>query len=140
MPPHVMDNYHQHNHWEDSPFSAITFFREFRLTASSFRKNNVSAGQGLQLCVQPQNWRTNSLYLCPSVTGWSSYTSRCRVLFYDSQGGGMFPYVGHPKNKYVVKKLKFYGYIFIVKMRALYSVFLNSEMLKPFNDVRIAVD
>jgi hypothetical protein len=37
--------------------------------------------QGRQPCVQPPTWRTWSLYLCPSVTGWSSYTPRHRFRF-----------------------------------------------------------
>jgi hypothetical protein len=40
---------------------------------------------GRQLCVQPPTWRTRSLYLCPPVTGWPSYTPEqwvpfCRLL------------------------------------------------------------
>jgi hypothetical protein len=44
-----------------------------------------------QPCVQPQTWRTRSLYLCPPVTGWPSHTPNHRVpfsSFYDSLGYG----------------------------------------------------
>jgi hypothetical protein len=34
--------------------------------------------QSRQPCVQPPTWRIWSLYLCPPVTGWPSYTPRHR--------------------------------------------------------------
>jgi hypothetical protein len=37
--------------------------------------------QGFQPCVQPPMWRTRSLYLCPPMTGWRSYTPRHPVPF-----------------------------------------------------------
>jgi hypothetical protein len=36
---------------------------------------------GHQSCMQPPTWRTRSLYLCPPVTGWPSYTPSHWVPF-----------------------------------------------------------
>jgi hypothetical protein len=74
--------HHHHHHW------AIAFlrFRRFCLIASyshsfGFRNNTFFTEQGFRPCVQSPTWRTRPLYLCPPVTGWSSYTPRHRVLF-----------------------------------------------------------
>jgi hypothetical protein len=57
-----------------------------------FRNNSSSTEHGRQPCVQPATWRTRSLYLCPPVTRWSSYTPQVPgslfVAFYYSQGYG----------------------------------------------------
>jgi hypothetical protein len=39
------------------------------------------AQQGHQPCVQPPTWRARSLYLCPKVSAWPSFTSRHRAPF-----------------------------------------------------------
>jgi hypothetical protein len=44
-----------------------------------FRNNNSFTDQGRQPCAQPPTRRTRSLYLCPPVTGWPSYTPRHRI-------------------------------------------------------------
>jgi hypothetical protein len=46
-----------------------------------FRNNILFTEQGRQPCVQPPTWRTRSLYLCPPVTQWPSYTPGNRVPF-----------------------------------------------------------
>jgi hypothetical protein len=46
-----------------------------------FATNVLFKEQGHQPCVQLPTWRTRSLYLCPPVTGWLSYTPRHRVPF-----------------------------------------------------------
>jgi hypothetical protein len=57
-------------------------------------RNNIYlfTEQGRQPCIQPRTWRARSLYLCPPVTGWSTYIPRHRVPFlsfsHDSQGYG----------------------------------------------------
>jgi hypothetical protein len=35
----------------------------------------------VSLASSPSTWRTRSLYLCPPVTGWPSYTPRHRIPF-----------------------------------------------------------
>jgi hypothetical protein len=54
-----------------------------------FRDSIFYIKQGPQSCVQPPTWRTRSLYLCPPVRGWPSYTPQAPgsvvVAFYDSQ-------------------------------------------------------
>jgi hypothetical protein len=60
-------------HCQDSSFWAVAFLRRFCQITSGFhffgsRNNNSFTGQGRR------TWRTMSLYLCPPVTGWSSYT------------------------------------------------------------------
>jgi hypothetical protein len=56
--------------------SGFHFFR--------FRNNNLFTEQGHQPCFQLPTWRTRSPYLCPPVTGWSSYTPRHWVPFSSS--------------------------------------------------------
>jgi hypothetical protein len=60
-------------------FWAIAFLKRFYETASGFhffrfRNSNSFAEQDRQPCVQRPTWRSISLYLCPPVTGWPSYT------------------------------------------------------------------
>jgi hypothetical protein len=46
-----------------------------------FRNNNFITEQGHQPCIQSPTWMTRSLYLCPPVTGWSSYIPGTRLSF-----------------------------------------------------------
>jgi hypothetical protein len=69
-----------------APFWATAFLRRFCHTASGFhffgfRNNNFFTEQGRQSCVQPPTGTIKSLYSCPPVTGWPSYTPRHWVPF-----------------------------------------------------------
>jgi hypothetical protein len=100
--------YHHHHHWQNSPFWAIIFLRIFCQTASGFHffwiwqtihthtyiyDCNGSclcnyflyivyiAEEGRLPCVQPQTWRTRSLYLCPPSDRVAQLYPRHRVPF-----------------------------------------------------------
>jgi hypothetical protein len=64
--------------WQDSTFCAIAFLTRFcQIASGSTILDFVTiffTELGRQPCVQPPNWKTRSLYLCPPVAGWPSYT------------------------------------------------------------------
>jgi hypothetical protein len=76
----IPEKYHNHHRrWHGSLLSVTAFLRRLcQISYGShlfgFRDNFCFAEPGRQPCVQPQTWRTRSLYLCPPVTGWPSYT------------------------------------------------------------------
>jgi hypothetical protein len=83
-------------------FWAIAFLRRFcqiclELGQPIFTSLDLATiiflhGKVIKPCVRPPTWRTRSLYLCPPVTGWPSYTPQAPgslfVAFYDSRGYG----------------------------------------------------
>jgi hypothetical protein len=74
-----IDCLYHHHHWRNSSFLTIAFLRRYcRIRYGfhffRFRNSNFSIEQCRQPCVQPPTWRIRSLYLCPPVSGWPSYT------------------------------------------------------------------
>jgi hypothetical protein len=82
----VTSYYFHHHHRQNSPSGDTAFLGRFCQIVSGFhffgfRNSNFLTEQGRYPCVQPPNWRTRSLYLCPPMTGWPSYIPRHRVPF-----------------------------------------------------------
>jgi hypothetical protein len=82
----ILSKIHYH-HWQNSPFWALALLRRFCQIESGchffgFCNNNFYfTEQGHQPCIQPPVWWTRSLYLCPSVSEWPSYTPSYQVPF-----------------------------------------------------------
>jgi hypothetical protein len=83
-----------HHHWQSSTFWATGLLRRYCQTCLFHRELAHSVftsldfatviflkGKVIYPCVQPPTMRTRSLYLCPPVIGWPSYTPRHWDLF-----------------------------------------------------------
>jgi hypothetical protein len=69
---------------QNSPFWAIAFLRRLGhlvFTSFGYHNSRFFTEQGHHPWVQPQKWRSRSLYLCPLVTGWPICTHRHHVPF-----------------------------------------------------------
>jgi hypothetical protein len=67
-------HHHHRHHWQNNPSWAIVLLGRF------FQVCSGSQFFGC-LAYKPPTWRTRSLFLCPPMAGWSSYTPRDRDHF-----------------------------------------------------------
>jgi hypothetical protein len=77
-------HHHHHHHRQNSPFRAMAFLRRFRVFTSWISQQQfiyTVRPSALRPTFLPLTRRVRSLYLCPPVTGWPSYTPRHRVSF-----------------------------------------------------------